>query len=395
MRLHIFFDTNMFLECIMFDSLNWKEIIEQNKDWSLIIPITVLEELDHHKYSSNTRKQKRSRKILSKFIKKQQNEVASNIDIQFLDQFIDWAKLNDEFPEYNIETLDRLDNDTKIIMEILQFSTNESNSGIIFFTNDFSMSLKSKRFNIETFLTQNDERFKKNESKNGSDQENIKNKEPLLSLTLYNDGKKSIIKKIIDLPMPIPYFDEPESTFNIMRTYDKDDIERYNRNVDRYNERFLLYSQIHKIDLILTNEGICTATDIDIFIALKTHESIRMLSSAEYEDSKPKLPQKPRTLIDSVQEVIIAKYRPQIISNQEIERKEKQFPVRKSEEDSGITQTIHYEFKKLKSNISHHLIPFYLLIPRDTTVNVVHFHVNYSIEEYTPRTTDKFKLVIN
>jgi len=61
----IFLDTNIFIQCREIEQLPWGELFEKEKHIILVIPRTVLEEIDRFKQEGNSRRAKRARKANS------------------------------------------------------------------------------------------------------------------------------------------------------------------------------------------------------------------------------------------------------------------------------------------------------------------------------------------
>ncbi len=50
---YIVLDTNIFIHFRDFDQINWSELVGNNQDYIILIPPTVIDELDRHKYNKN------------------------------------------------------------------------------------------------------------------------------------------------------------------------------------------------------------------------------------------------------------------------------------------------------------------------------------------------------
>jgi predicted ribonuclease YlaK len=63
---YLFLDTNVFLHYIDIEQINWKHLITNGEDFTIVIPAIVFREIDKIKDSGSGKVQKRAKKISSK-----------------------------------------------------------------------------------------------------------------------------------------------------------------------------------------------------------------------------------------------------------------------------------------------------------------------------------------
>src|SRR5690348_6399328 len=85
--LYCFLDTNIFLQFNTFDEINWLDELKV-KEVCLVIPLTVIQELDKHKTDSGSqRRSKRSRMVLpkiSEYFETEDQVIRPNVAIKVL-----------------------------------------------------------------------------------------------------------------------------------------------------------------------------------------------------------------------------------------------------------------------------------------------------------------------
>ena len=81
---YAFLDTNVLMHFKVFEGINWREFLS-SKDYTLVISLTVLDELDKHKDSTKTKTRNRAKtvlKILSEYLD-DENYKKNNINLRF------------------------------------------------------------------------------------------------------------------------------------------------------------------------------------------------------------------------------------------------------------------------------------------------------------------------
>lgn len=188
----VFIDTNIFLHYKMFTEIDWLTILNADKV-TIIIPKTVIDELDKHKSNKNLSSKERSRakKIIKKFfeLKQSKSEGISKIKENIL---IDWL--------FNPEVVLQNDSqDDKIIEEIQEFRQKNPTLEVIFIVEDFGVHLKCDYYNINTLclsdnLKLNDELSEDEKRIKELEREimELKSRKPELKLYFKDTGKDMI-----------------------------------------------------------------------------------------------------------------------------------------------------------------------------------------------------------
>ncbi len=200
---HIFLDTNILLHYIDFNQIKWEEIIK-NSDYTVVIPTTVISELDTKK-RENTRVGSTAKKVLSR-IKAARKDKDSKL-------LVAQSVPNDEF--FKLNGLDYREKDDHILAIVKMFKDENIDSKVLICTDDTGLFLKCERFNIEV-LELNEELYGLKSEPSTTDRElsqlkrenfELKNQQAILEICF--DSKelyyKSCIDKGIDLN-PLTYW---------------------------------------------------------------------------------------------------------------------------------------------------------------------------------------------
>lgn len=151
MTVFIFLDTNVFLHCIEFTQIRWRDLFEEpKKSENLVIkvPYVVNEELDNLK-----KKEKQARKIQKKFRELQNKEFKDGIKLEITVFPPKWSSLKDDWAK----KLDENVSDCKIIAEILIFKKEHPNNDIYFFTSDNTPFFQAKALGINSIFWRDNE----------------------------------------------------------------------------------------------------------------------------------------------------------------------------------------------------------------------------------------------
>lgn len=315
----VFLDTNIFIHFQDFDSIDWKNVLNKNEDYEIVLAPSVLSELDSHKYHKNSKISRRVKRILPK-----------------IEKYI----LNKEFPisisikpkeeTFNTNSLDRIDQDDNILAAILEFKkTISEQDSVIFISHDTGPRLKAITLSINT-SDLNNKYFIENEP----DENELKNKElekelkkfknlsPDVKLLFYD--KKEYLKvatkekledrlfyinsRLKKIKNEYPYLIEDHSKSTVFKL-SKSQIDDYNKELEKFFSKHeqrieSIYDGIKylneciKINLSLFNNGNFPAQDIDVSLhfpdgfLLHTKEELPQILV------KPKEPYKPKHFLD-------------------------------------------------------------------------------------------------
>ena len=194
-------DTNTFLHFQLFTELDWLQLLE-SEEVLLIVPSTVLQELDKKKFNEqDINLRNRAKKVISTFNQILNNKLSfkkENILIEFLpnEPNIDWKK----------ENLDMMIPDDRIIATCLELF--QKYSDLILITADFGLKLKANNKHIQTVEISDTYLLKEKQSKEQIELKNIREKlskiestSPKLSMNFKNEDhlidyiKYTIIKQ--------------------------------------------------------------------------------------------------------------------------------------------------------------------------------------------------------
>ena len=288
---YIVLDTNIFIHFRDFDQINWSELVGNNQDYIILIPPTVIDELDRHKYNKNQKISKRAKRILPK-IEDYTNTPDDSLQLKLLN-----SRPKDE--TFNANQLNRGDQDDCILASIIEFRQSiTENDNLIYFTYDTGPRLKAKTLSIncmkisEQYLLPHEP--DENEIKNKEllkELNTFKNKAPkvVLEFVESNDllkpeqkkpikSKDEFVKHFIDevkeeYPYLVKIDHEENNLSNILRAasfygLSDDQIKRYNSELNLFFEKFSKYynsvyenlsylNDCIKIKLLLKKDFLC------------------------------------------------------------------------------------------------------------------------------------------
>ena len=329
---YIVLDTNIFIHFRDFDQINWSELVGNNQDYIILIPPTVIDELDRHKYNKNQKISKRAKRILPK-IEDYTNTPDDSLQLKLLN-----SRPKDE--TFNANQLNRGDQDDCILASIIEFRQSiTENDNLIYFTYDTGPRLKAKTLSIncmkisEQYLLPHEP--DENEIKNKEllkELNTFKNKAPkvVLEFVESNDllkpeqkkpikSKDEFVKHFIDevkeeYPYLVKIDHEENNLSNILRAasfygLSDDQIKRYNSELNLFFEKFSKYynsvyenlsylNDCIKIKLLLKNEGTAPAEDIDLQLHFPDGFELHNIKKLPKVLKQPEPPYKPKHRFD-------------------------------------------------------------------------------------------------
>jgi len=407
---YCFIDSNSFLHYRMFTDINWNKVTNSSSVLLIVCP-AVLRELDQKKFSAyDINIRNRSQQVISKMLEmktsKTINKIKKTLDLMFIsnEPSIDWKKegLSAQIP------------DDRIIASILGQKNNFKN--IILVTSDIGLTLKASNKGIKCISLPDEYRLNIKKDKKQKEIEKLRNKItvlenrlPILKLKILADNEPANFIKVTLNQITAPSEDElaekskviknelkykpsPKTSdiFTDLLPYPKVEIERYEKDLDKYIEEMLKYykkeykfkelqSRIIKLKFVIINSGNLPAEDIDIFMHFP--DGFVMFSEDEL-PKKPKEPEKPipprtqQEMIFNFQKSLIpsfpSSYIPSIITPN-INRNLSSGPkIRKTN-----SYEVKYGLDKLKHGIQKYLKPVYILF--ESIDLAKSFKISYSI----------------
>lgn len=403
---YIVLDTNIFIHFRDFDQINWSELIGNNDECVILIPPTVIDELDSHKYNKNPKISKRVKKILPKIEDYLTNSNGS-LKLQILPK-----RPKDE--TFNTHQLTKGDQDDSILASIMEFQQEiTGNDNLIYFTYDTGPRLKAKTLSInckklsEEYLLPNEP--DETEIKNKELQKELiafKNRAPKVILEFVEGGKflkpepkvvanskeEFVANRMSKIKGEYGYLKKIELEENNLNNIIKaatsygisdDQIQRYNSELDLFFEKYEIhYSSIYEnlsylndcieIKLLIKNEGTAPASDIDLQLHFPDGFELHTVKKLPEISKKPEPPYKPKHRFDFQRSASFSPYFPGINS------------VPKSNFDFNapkITKTnsynVDFHLQSLKHNQSFEFETLYLKFEnRDLAEN---FNIEFKI----------------
>lgn len=125
---YIFLDSNIFIHFKHFEEINWKNELELNNEFEIVLAPIIIDELDKHKYNPNQRISRRVKKLLPRI---------ENLIVE--GKILVTKRPSDStFTEYN---LDKSEQDDCLLATILEFKLNGPD--VVLVTNDTGPRLKA------------------------------------------------------------------------------------------------------------------------------------------------------------------------------------------------------------------------------------------------------------
>lgn len=317
-----FLDTNAFMHFKVFEGLNWKDFLSTD-DYTLVVSLTVLDELDKYKDSTKTKKRNRAKtvlKILSEYLD-DENYRKNNINLRFCENAhteIISSEYNggreDDYIIASAKTFDE-EGDKIIVSNDIGMKFRAKNAGLKFLKLDEYQMLSQELTDEETEIKE----LKKELSKYID-----RKAEPVL---LFHNGKDTINRKAFrdcdfteqlrieedklrnSIKLYVKETNNPCDIFHLKFTaiaegeYDDKDIEEYNSSIEPYiSEMLKLKSDslklknrdrfVYEIKLSVFNKGTKTTGKMGLQIILP--EGLIFLDKdafTEYDVTPPDKPQ--------------------------------------------------------------------------------------------------------
>jgi rRNA-processing protein FCF1 len=424
-------DTNTFLHFQLFTELDWLQLLE-SEEVQLIVPSTVLQELDKKKFNEqDINLRNRAKKVISTFNQILNNKLSfkkENIRIEFLpnEPNIDWKK----------ENLDMMIPDDRIIATCLELF--QKYSDLILITADFGLKLKANNKHIQTVEISDTYLLKEKQSKEQNELKTIREKLskiestiPKLYLKFKNDDEltdfikftitkqteyheEKYTKDIDDKVNQLLILAEQKMDNNIhpilgnvgIRQNDFDEFKeklekhksvlyKYYENVWKYEE-FL--TRLLKIDFFISNEGTCPGNDVDIKIHFPDGFKICDEKKLPNRPEEPLAPGIPLTLAESLRQSLNNSNYFQIPSTRPYERNMVNIPppnisgpsIKKT---NSYNVTFHVNSIKHKTNYKLKTIFLYFYKYSD----IKSFSIDYTLlaANYPDKFEGKLNIIVN
>lgn len=208
-------DTNTHIHYLPFTDIDWHKIFSA-KRISLLIPLVILDELDHikneHRLSHIRKRAQAISNLLDKYIDKGVPEIRRGVNLEFVEE---------------IATIDNLNlnyNDDKLIICVCSL-INERNREIVLVTHDAGLTRRAKMRGLKTgklpddlkieFIDESDKKYKELEQKHRKLEKSL----PDLQLKFENEDQK--IERTIQPPQPFPNFTNIIAYNTLKQEYDE------------------------------------------------------------------------------------------------------------------------------------------------------------------------------
>ena len=388
-------DTQIFLHYKLFTDCDWKSILGEDR-LILLIPPTVLSELDKKKYDQRDYIRNRARDVISRFREIRRGEkVQCGISVEFFPKLgddVDWTALG----------LNNSNKDHRIIAEILRIKTQFKDENICIVTADMNMELQAENFNIKVICPPDGWLLKIKDPRDKRISE-LEKTIPKVRLCFYDERDKSR-KDALEISIRSNEIDllnqdniEIEHKVSQIKEYITQEIEGkrydyltapdhikiYENNMWSYPNKYKDYlytlrmfhewkSSAIKIKLCLENVGNIPADDVDIWIVFpRDIEVLKELPECPKEPHKPK---PPKDIFDPTYG-----YGSYNISQPDLSDFNRNLKGI-SGPDIQVSQdnvSVHYWRRKLKQGLNWPL-PLYIKFKSNNNVHA--FHIEYSIK---------------
>lgn len=403
---YIVLDTNIFLHFRDFDQINWSELIGNNDRCIILIPPTVIAELDSHKYNKNQKISKRVKRILPK-IEDNLNNPNSSLLLKLLIE-----KPKDE--TFDTHRLNKNDQDDSILASIIEFKQKiTDNDNLVYFTYDTGPRLKAKTLSVNCIKISEDYLLPSE-----PDENEIKNKELQKELNAFKNQAPKIVLEFVEgneylkpeKKKLIKYKEEAVANFmdDVKRKYvylqktqieesnlndilkaanffvlSDDQIQRYNSELDMFFERYEKYclsiyenlsylNDCVEIKLLIKNDGTAPAEDIDLQLHFPDGFELHTDKKLPKILDEPQPPYKPKNRFDLQHSSNFFPAFP-IINPQPITNIDLSAPIIKKTNSYNVD----FHLRTLKHNQSYEFETLYLKFEnRDSAEN---FNIDYKI----------------
>ena len=327
---YLLLDTNIYLHYIDFEHIDWGTIIG-DKEYEIVVPYTVIKEIDKCKDGPKSKIKVRAKAVASKFGSYFLND---NYNKQ-----INLVQINDPSDEILIKYhLNRGVCDDLIIGSILEF---EHKDDVIVISHDNTLLIKAKNLGLK-FLPKMPDKYLISEEKSEEEKEHercrkeleqLKNRQPKPQI-LFANGEtvlrikapsvSNVDRKLEEIMIKIKSKNpkanihttihediSPSDIFNDMLNslnrfqysiYSDDQLRKHNIELDKfyaYCERFyrfkleseLLEGQLKELSFIISNSGSAETGEMNIFLDFPKHIQLYNERSVKYMNGiEPKVP---------------------------------------------------------------------------------------------------------
>ena len=327
---YLLLDTNIYLHYIDFEQIDWGTIIG-DKEYEIVVPYTVIKEIDKYKDKPKSKIKVRAKAVASKF-----GCYFLNDDYN---KQINLVQINDPSDEILIRYhLNRSVCDDLIIGSILEF---EHKDDVIVISHDNTLLIKAKNLGLK-FLPKMPDKYLISEEKSEEEKEHercrkeleqLKNRQPKPQILFANcetvlrikaPSVSNVDRKLEEIMIKIKSKNpkanihttihediSPSDIFNDMLNslnrfqysiYSDDQLRKHNIELDKfyaYCERFyrfkleseLLEGQLKELSFIISNSGSAETGEMNIFLAFPKHIQLYNERSVKYMNGiEPKAP---------------------------------------------------------------------------------------------------------
>jgi hypothetical protein len=412
MGTYFFLDTNIYIHYKFFTDINWLKILGI-PEAVLVIPATVMKELDEKKYNGQDQiVRERAQKIIQHLV-----NIISNGEPFFVNGKLQVIFLNNKLDiDWHKEGLSSSSNDDNIIASILLFIKDKPDAKVTFITGDLGSIIKCKLRKIEAiqlgseYLLPKNDKEKKELIELKKELEKLRNALPKLSLIFKNSNEQYIglnMKKVIPITQEQiehkidelekglvynkPCVDPsiPSSLLAIASLFlrpSQDEFERYEKDskifLSKYKEYMMtlsLFQQkvqlIFALRFVLVNCGNAVAEDIDIFMHFPDGFNVLCnINDLPHKPKEPEPPARPRNLSEIIQTPLTLPSMSYLMNQPLIGTNiQKSHPIIKKVNSYEVNYTIN----SLKHTMNTDLDPLYIIFNR--LEDIKSFEVNYRI----------------
>jgi len=381
-------DTNLLLHGKFITDINWGSILS-DQEINILVPYVVLKEIDRAKYSNNTNRKKRARKLVSFFKKYDSDEKLHNkIPLIISPKKINWRAL----PSKYRKLLDENEADHHILAEIIHYYLDQLDD-VYLITADYTLLKNALELGIKGIDWLEDEKYKEifNVVK-AIKEKGLK----LPDLGVYFDdqmAKVLTLNKKTNKPELLSHDDlvEPNVQYDIQWQLENPGV--IENLIKSYNEQLILINNHQEINFFLFNHCDHPYNDIDIHITT-TLENKFVLTVSELIKwpRKPIIPALNVSYIDG-----IPKHPQNGIYHSGSKKIAKLYDlnIRIESEKKGkhnIWKVVYHE-GRIKHNTSIELHPLLISIPDSYKTDIIQFEIAYTHEEIG--TIKKQKRIVN
>lgn len=326
--MRVFIDTNILLHYAPLDQIDFEELTNDKYNTLVFAPVIIFE-LDKHKRSTGKKQAQRAKSVVKKI-----EEISSHKKLTKNTE-IDIITSNPNATLFNEYSLDREEQDDKLLASIIEYTLNNNDEKIALLTGDLGLKLKSKSLSIDTISIPEKYEIVEEEDSSAKEINRLKRQLekyahsiPKLSLTFKNSKEFITVnlkrfvfeefkkEQMIELRSNNPYLPTLDNNDNIFAQLRRpifqteESIKKYNDELDSYYSEYenflddnkLYFIQKHLsiiLELKLHNEGTIPATDIDINMHFPDGFTICSVNNRPTRPDEPKIPSKPGEFLTS------------------------------------------------------------------------------------------------